>query len=112
MNHYDELRKLAARKRDRVIKQAREQYSRTIQVIAELETEIKGAAKRKRPGARRTSLTDLIFQNLPDDRSFSVDDRGWYEFKKVETQTVSNNGFPVAPPQPQNGEGDRDTVPW
>ena len=74
MNEFRILREVAAGKRDAAIRAAKKEYAITVEKIAELEGRIKG---RREPRARakpKTTLADLIYAQLPDDRTFSVDD--------------------------------------
>lgn len=69
------LRDVAAAKRDATIKAAKLEYNETIQKIAELESRLRGQ-RRPRPNARpgRPKLADHVYDAMPDDRAFSLDD--------------------------------------
>ena len=75
MNTYQQLRKIAAKKRDDAIKAAKLEYNETIQKIAELETRLK-IQRRPRPDARagRLRLADHVYDAIPDDRTFTLND--------------------------------------
>ena len=70
MNEFRKLREVAATKRDAAIKAAKNEYSLTVQKIAELESRI-GTKRRPRGNARKPTLADLIYSVLPDDRCFT-----------------------------------------
>ncbi len=75
-NTFQQLREMAAKKRDDAIKAAKVEFNETVQKIAELETRLKGK-RRPRPGARndgKPKLADLIYSVLPDDRPFTLTD--------------------------------------
>jgi len=74
MNHFQELKRIAAAKRDKAIRQARREYDETIQRIAELEGVLRNKPQRRRRNARKETLTDLIYRLLPDDKPVSVND--------------------------------------
>ncbi len=76
MNHFQQLREIAAKKKDSAIQAAKLEYNETIQRIAELETRLKGERRppRKNSHCGHTKLADLIYSVLPDDRVFSLDD--------------------------------------
>ena len=73
MNEFRTLREVAAAKRDAAIKRAKDEYSLTVQKIAELESRI-GPKRRPRGNAKKPTLADLIYSVLPDDRTFTIDD--------------------------------------
>lgn len=73
MNEFRKLREVAAAKRDAAIKRAKDEYSLTVQKIAELESRI-GPKRRPRGNAKKPTLADLIYSVLPDDRTFTIDD--------------------------------------
>ena len=73
MNEFRTLREVAAAKRDAAIKRAKNEYSLTVQKIAELESRI-GPKRRPRGNAKKSTLADLIYSVLPDDRTFTIDD--------------------------------------
>ena len=74
MNEFRTLREVAASKRDAAIKAAKKEYAITVEKIAELEGRIKGRRKPRAKARPKTTLADLIYAQLPDDRTFSVDD--------------------------------------
>ena len=74
MDTFKQLRDAAAAKRDAAIKSAKIEFSITIEKIAELEGRIKGRRKPRAKAKPKTTLADLIYAQLPDDRTFSVDD--------------------------------------
>ena len=74
MNEFRTLREVAASKRDAAIKAAKKEYAITVEKIAELEGRIKGRRKPRAKVRPKTTLADLIYAQLPDDRTFSVDD--------------------------------------
>ena len=74
MNEFRKLREVAAAKRDAAIKAAKREYAITVEKIAELEGRIKGHRKPRARAKPKTTLADLIYAQLPDDRTFSVDD--------------------------------------
>ena len=73
MNEFRKLREVAAAKRDAAIKRAKNEYSLTVQKIAELESRI-GPKRRPRGNAKKPTLADTIYSVLPDDRTFTIDD--------------------------------------
>ena len=74
MNEFRILREVAAGKRDAAIRAAKKEYAITVEKIAELEGRIKGRRKPRAKARPKTTLADLIYAQLPDDRTFSVDD--------------------------------------
>lgn len=74
MNEFRKLREAAAAKRDAAIESAKREYSITIEKIAELEGRFKGTRKPRAKARLKSTLADLIYAQLPDDRTFSVDD--------------------------------------
>ena len=74
MNEFRTLRETAASKRDAAIKAAKKEYAITVEKIAELEGRLKGRRKPRAKASPKTTLADLIYAQLPDDRTFSVDD--------------------------------------
>ncbi len=98
---FKELREIAAKKRDDAINQARAEYSDSIERIAELETNLIGSLPRKprkRRNERKPSLTDLIYQGIPDDDTFTIDDACGFilaadperQFAKSSIRTIVN----------------------
>lgn len=74
MNAYKQLRDKATARRDRLIENAKTEYSRTIQIIAELEQRLAAKPPRKKARSTYVKLADLVYSVLPADRPFSVDD--------------------------------------
>lgn len=74
MNEFSKLREAAASKRDAAIDAAKREYSITIQKIAELQGRFTGTRKPRARAKPKTTLADLIYAQLPDDRTFSVND--------------------------------------
>ena len=74
MNEFRTLREVAASKRDAAIKAAKREYAITVEKIAELEGRFQGRRKPRAKARPKTTLADLIYAQLPDDRTFSVDD--------------------------------------
>ena len=74
MNEFRTLREAAASKRDAAIRDAKKEYAITVEKIAELEGRFKGRRKPRAKASPKTTLADLIYAQLPDDRTFSVDD--------------------------------------
>lgn len=75
MDNFKQLREIAAKKRDDAIKAAKTEFNETSQKIAELETRLK-TKRMPRPNARagRPKLADLVYEAMPDDRTFTLDD--------------------------------------
>ena len=69
------IRAIAAKKRDKAIKAAKLEYNETIQKIAELEARLK-TTRTPRPGARagKPKLADLVYEAIPDDKPFTLND--------------------------------------
>ena len=74
MNEFRTLREVAASKRDAAIRDAKKEYAITVEKIAELEGRFKGRRKPRAKARPKTTLADLIYAQLPDDQTFSVDD--------------------------------------
>ena len=72
---FAELRQIAARKRDSVITEARDDYKRSITEIARLEQHLIGEIRAERPKRHnKRKLQDLIVAILPGDCSFTIND--------------------------------------
>ena len=71
---FKELREIAAKKRDKAIKAIKAEYNETIQKIAEVEARLR--EPRQRPNARpgRPRIADKIFEALPTDKTFTLND--------------------------------------
>ena len=74
MNEFRRLREVVAAKRDAAIKAAKDEHALTVQKIAELESRIRGTRRPRANAKPKTTLADLIFSVLPDDRRFTIDD--------------------------------------
>ena len=74
MEEFRKLREAAAIKRDAAIKRAKQEHALTVQKIAELESRIRGTRRPRAKAKPRTTLADLIYSVLPDDRTFMIDD--------------------------------------
>ena len=74
MDTYKQLRDAAAEKRDKRIKAAKSEYAETIKRIADIESRLKTKPKRRGARRNRIRLVDIIYDNLPNDRSFGFDD--------------------------------------
>jgi hypothetical protein len=79
MKAFDELRAKAKTRRDLAVKQARDEYTQTVQDIAGLEMRLAPLPPVERPRTNRTKpLIDVIVDCLPRDREFDVDSLfGW-----------------------------------
>ena len=74
MKAFDELRAKAKTRRDLAVKQARDEYTQTVQDIAGLEMRLAPPPPVERPRTNRTKpLIDVIVDCLPRDREFDVD---------------------------------------
>ena len=71
---FQELRDIAAAKRDNLIKAAKDEYAETIKRISDLETRLSTHPKRRGARSNRIRLIDVIYDNLPTDRAFSFAD--------------------------------------
>ena len=69
-----ELRDIAAAKRDNLIKAAKAEYSETCKRIGELETRLRSKPRRRGARSNRIRLVDVIYDNLPTDRAFGFAD--------------------------------------
>ena len=74
MEEFRKLREVAAVKRDAAIKRAKQEHALTVQKIAELESRIRGTRRPRAKAKPKTTLADLIYSVLPDDRTFTIDD--------------------------------------
>lgn len=74
MNAYKQLRDKAKARRDRIIDQAKGEYQRTLEIIAELETRLNAKPPRKKARSNYVKLVDLIYSVLPSDRPFCLND--------------------------------------
>ena len=72
---FQELRRIATKKKNAAIKAIKAEYSETIQKIAELEARLK-APRKPRPNARagKPRIADLVYESLPDDKPFTLND--------------------------------------
>ena len=71
---FQELRDIAAAKRDNLIKAAKAEYSETCKRIGELETRLRSKPRRRGARSNRIRLVDVIYDNLPTDRAFGFAD--------------------------------------
>ncbi|MDA8564184.1 hypothetical protein N9L06_07025 [Mariniblastus sp.] len=74
MNEFIKLREVAAARRDAAIKKAKDEHALTVRKIAELEGRIRGTRKPRARIRPKTTLADLIYSVLPNDRPFCLDD--------------------------------------
>lgn len=73
-NHFQQLREVAAAKRDNLIQAAKQEFSDTVKRIGELETRLRTEPKRRGARSDRIRLVDIVYDNLPSDRAFSFAD--------------------------------------